>query len=170
MCGNPFKVVRNAVRWVAKKVKNTYKDVSGITKMEGEVKKKQAEMERLAKQKQAELDKIAAQMEQKAADQKIQMDKLAADQAAAGEEQRARVAVLQQQQEQQNAAIAAEQLQVEAAGQSLRVLAEQGTTKAPTATKSKRRRAGGARQTSATQDLRVGSSASSGGVGPNIGV
>ena len=170
MCGNPFRAIDRAINWVKKKVVNTYKDASGITKMEGEAKKKQAEMERLAKQKQAELDKIAAQMEQKAADQKIQMDKLAADQAAAGDAQRERVAQLQGQQDQQNAAIAAEQLQIEAAGQSLRVLAEQGTTKAPTATKSRRRRSGGARQTSATQDLRVGSSASSGGVGPNIGV
>ena len=168
MCGNPFKAVSRAVRWVSKKVKNTYKDVSGITKMEREAKKKQAEMERIAKQKQAELDKIAAQMEQKAADQKIQMDKLAADQAAAGDAQRARVAVLQQ--DQQNANIAAEQLQIEAAGQSLRVLAEQGTSKAPTATKTRKRRSGGARQTSATQDLRVGSSASGGGAGPNLGI
>ncbi len=169
MCGNPFKAVSRAVRWVSKKVKNTYKDVSGITKMEREAKKKQAEMERLAAEKQKELDRIAAQMEQKAAAQKAEMARLTQQQTDADAAQRARVADLQAQQEQQNAALEAEQLQIEAAGQSLRVLAQQGTTKAPTATKSRRRRPGGARQTSATQDLRVGSSGRGGGVGPNLG-
>ena len=169
MCGNPFKAVSRAVRWVSKKVKNTYKDVSGITKMEREAKKKQAEMERLAAEKQKELDRIAAQMEQKAADQKKQMDRLAQEQADADVAQRARVAQLQTQQDQQNAALAAEQLQIEAAGQSLRVLAQEGTTKAPTATKSKKRGFAGARQRSVTQDLRVGSSGRGGGVGPNLG-
>ena len=126
-------------------------------------------MARLAAEKQKELDRIAAQMEQKAAAQKVEMDRLAKEQAEAGDAQRARVAQLQTQQDQQNAALAAEQLQIEAAGQSLRVLAQEGTTKAPTATKSKKRGIAQARQRSVTQDLRVGSSGRGGGVGPNLG-
>ena len=169
MCGNPFRVVSRAVNWVARKVKNTYKDVSGITKMEREAKKKQAEMERMAAEKQKELDKIAAQMEQRAAQQKAEMEKLTKQQADADAAQRARVAQLQTQQDQQNAALAAEQLQIEAAGQSLRVLSQQGMSKAPTATKSKRRGTPQAKQRSVTQDLRVGSSGRGGGVGPNLG-
>ena len=169
MCGNPFRAIDRAVNWVKKKVVNTYKDVSGITKVEREAKKKQQEMARLAAEKQKELDRIAAQMEQKAAAQKVEMDRLAKEQAEAGDAQRARVAQLQTQQDQQNAALAAEQLQIEAAGQSLRVLAQEGTTKAPTATKSKKLGIAQARQRSVTQDLRVGSSGRGGGVGPNLG-
>ena len=169
MCGNPFRAIDRAVNWVKKKVVNTYKDVSGITKVEREAKKKQQEMARLAAEKQKELDRIAAQMEQKAAAQKVEMDRLAKEQAEAGDAQRARVAQLQTQQDQQNAALAAEQLQIEAAGQSLRVLAQEGTTKAPTATKSKKRGIAQARQRSVTQDLRVGSTGRGGAVGPNLG-
>ena len=169
MCGNPFKAVERAVRWVGRKVKNTYKDVSGITAAENAAKRKQREMAALAAEKQKELDKIAAQMEQRAAAQKVEMDKLAKEQAAAGDAQRARVAQLQAQQDQQNQALAAEQLQIEAAGQSLRVLAQQKGTKAPTATRSKGRGLAQAKQRSVTQNLRVGSSGRGGGVGPNLG-
>ena len=161
MCANPVKVVKNVVTGgrygKAQKAKKKYK-------------KKQAEAERLAAERQAELDRIAAIREQQAAAQRVEMERIQEEQRVAQEAQRERVAVLQAQQEEQNRQMQAEQLQITAAGQSLRVLAKQGRSKAPTATRSRGgRQGGGAKQTSRTGNLRVGSSGRGSGAGPNLG-
>ena len=132
--------------------------------------RKQEEANRIAAERQAELDKIAAVREQQAADQRKEMERIQQEQNVAQETQRERIAVLQTQQEEQNRLMAAEQLEITAAGQALRVLAKQGKAKAPTASQSKGGRlGGGARQTSRTGNLRVGSSGRGSGAGPNLG-
>ncbi len=161
MCGNPVRIVKNVVT------------LGRYGKQRDAMKKaarKQEEANRLAAERQAELDRIAAVREQQAKDQQAEMARIQEEQRVAQEAQKERVAALQAQQEEQNRQMQAEQLQITAAGQALRVLAKQGKTKAPTATRSRGgRQGGGARQTSRTGNLRVGSSGRGSGAGPNLG-
>ncbi len=161
MCGNPVRIVKNvATLGRYGKARDAMKKAA----------RKQEEANRLAAERQAELDRIAAVREQQAKDQQAEMARIKEEQRVAQDAQRERVAVLQAQQEEQNRQMQAEQLQITAAGQALRVLAKQGKSKAPTATRSRGgRQGGGARQTSRTGNLRVGSSGRGSGAGPNLG-
>ncbi len=161
MCGNPVRVIKNVV---------TLGKYGKARKAAKKAAKEQERLNRVAAERQAELDRIAAVREQQAADQRAEMERIQEEQRVAQDAQREKVAVLQAQQEEQNRQMEAEQLQITAAGQALRVLAKQGKSKAPTATRSRGgRQGGGAKQTSRTGNLRVGSSGRGSGAGPNLG-
>ena len=83
--------------------------------------------------------------------------------------QQEQVTGLQEEQALQLAQLEKEQLATTAAGASLRVLAKQKTTKAPTAQQSGRRKSRATAYRSPTSRLSVGSSGRDAGVGVNLG-
>lgn len=98
------------------------------------------------------------------------MQRLQQAQADARASQQKTSAELAAQRDAQQAELAGQQRATQAAAQSLRVLAAQATQdSAPTAQMSRPRAAGKARATSATNDLRIGSSSRGSGVGVNLG-
>jgi hypothetical protein len=143
------------------------------------------ERETAFKTQQAELDRLKKAQEDAQATQQKTIADLAAQRdaemsriAATRAEQEAAVARQRQQQEAalagqraaQEAAIAQEQLGTQAVSQSMRVLAMQNAQgSAPTAQQTRGRAPAKARANAASNDLRIGSSGRSSGVGVNIG-
>jgi hypothetical protein len=124
----------------------------------------------LAKQRQEELSRIAAAREAEARSQQAEMQRLQQAQTDAQVSQQKTTAELAVQRDAQQAELAGQQRVTQAAAQSLRVLAAQANQdSAPTAQMSRPRAAGKARATSATNDLRIGSSGRGAGVGVNLG-
>ena len=163
------KTVSKAVSWTFKKVKNTAKDVSGVTaaeeKAKKEYKRKQAEADRIAKEKQAELDRLARQREATVAQQqatlKAQELRLIEQRDAQGE----LVAGLQADQETR---ISEARARGNAVTNSLRILAQK-SSKAPTAQTSKKK-GRTPRPRSTTAGLRLGGGQSGSGSGTNYSV
>tara|TARA_Y100001970_G_scaffold293466_1_gene440447 strand:- start:3043 stop:3630 length:588 start_codon:yes stop_codon:yes gene_type:complete len=172
--GGIAEVAKEGTEYVAGKVVNTVKDVSGYTAAENKAKedyqKAMAEVEATAKTRQDELDRLAAVREQQAADQRARMTALMQRQSAAEAGQREQVSALQVKQNQYYDQLDKEQLATTAIGSSLRVLAKQKTGQAPTAQLSRRRRTrSSAAYRSPTSNLSVGSSGRDAGVGVNLG-
>ena len=167
------RTVERAVDYTGRKIKNTVKDVSGYTAKENRVKRefkrKQAEAERIARERQAELDRLASVREAQAAEQRKRMTALMQRQKETEAAQQEQVTGLQEKQALQLAQLEKEQLATTAAGASLRVLAKQKTTKAPTAQQSGRRKSRSTAYRSPTSRLSVGSSGRDAGVGVNLG-
>jgi len=98
------------------------------------------------------------------------MQRLVKAQEAAQAQQQKTVADLTAQGEAQQKEMASRRLATQAAGQSLRVLATQsGQAQAPTAQTTRNRDTQRAKATSATNDLRIGTSGRGAGVGVNLG-
>ena len=162
-------VASDAVEYAGKKVKNTVKDVSGVTaaekKAKEEQKKKQAEADRMAKEKQAELDRLAREREATVAQQqatlKAQELRLVEQRDAQGE----LVAGLQAD---QATRISEARARGNAVTNSLRILSQK-SSKAPTAqTSQKKGRT--PRPRSTTAGLRLGGGRSGSGSGTNYSV
>lgn len=181
MCdANPVKAfqkitrpIDRAINYAKKKVVNTAKDVSGYTakenKVKEEFKRKQAEAERIAAERQSELDRLASVREAQATEQRERMTQLMQRQKETEAAQQEEVTGLQEKQATQLAQLEKEQLATTAAGASLRVLAKQKTTKAPTAQQSGRRKSKSTAYRSPTSRLSVVSSGRDAGVGVNLG-
>lgn len=130
----------------------------------------QSRQNELARQRQEELNRHAAVREAEAKTQQAEMQRLQQAQVEAQAGQQKTVAELATQRETQQAELAGQQRVTQAAAQSLRVLAAQANQdSAPTAQMSRPRAAGKTRATSATNDLRIGSSGRGAGVGVNLG-
>mgnify|MGYP000641506091 CR=1 FL=1 len=111
----------------------------------------------------------ARAMQAAVAAQQAEMARLEQEQVAAQANQQQQVAQLQAQEQQQLAQIQQMKDATNTVGATLRILATRPTDSAPTASQSKASKAGGARTTSATSGLRIGSSSVSSGVGVNLG-
>ena len=120
-----------------------------------------AQRQRVAEQERAMQAAVAAQQ--------AEMARLEQEQVAAQANQQQQVAQLQAQEQQQLAQIQQMKDATNTVGATLRILATRPTDSAPTASQSKASKAGGARTTSATSGLRIGSSSVSSGVGVNLG-
>ncbi len=97
------------------------------------------------------------------------MQRLQNEQAQAYANQQQQVVALQQQEQQQLATIQQMRDATSTVGTSLRILASQPQNQAPTAQQTRRQSTAGARTTSPTASLRIGSSGRGSGVGVNLG-
>ena len=103
------------------------------------------------------------------ASQQAEMQRLQAEQVKAYGNQQQQVAVLQGQEQQQLATIQQMRDATSTVGTSLRILASQPQNQAPTAQQTRSQSTAGARTTSPTASLRIGSSGRGSGVGVNLG-
>lgn len=108
-------------------------------------------------------------MQAAVASQQAEMRRLQEQQAQAEATQRTQLAGFQAQEQQQLAQIQQMRDATSTVGTSLRILASQPRTQAPTARVSAPVRSGGAKTTSPSTSLRIGSSGRSAGVGVNMG-
>jgi hypothetical protein len=130
----------------------------------------QQRLDALARQRQDELNRLAAAREAQATAQQAEMAKLQQAQQDAQANQQRTVAGLQAQGDAQQKQLAGQKLATQAAAQSLRVLATtSGQSSAPTAQASRPKQEARVRATTATNDLRIGSSGRGAGVGVNLG-
>tara|TARA_B100001250_G_scaffold25719_1_gene21306 strand:+ start:6952 stop:7452 length:501 start_codon:yes stop_codon:yes gene_type:complete len=163
------KTVGRAVKWVGKKVKNTVKDVSGVTAAENkakeEYKKKQAEADAIAKEKQAELDRLAREREATIAQQQAT---LKAQELRMVQQQKAQTDLVAGLRDEQTARVGAARARGNAVTNSLRILARE-SKKAPTAQVS-RKKGRTSRPRSTTAGLRLGGGQSGTGAGTNYSV
>ena len=163
------KTISKAIGWGVKKVKNTVKDVSGITaaeeKAKKEYKKKQAEADALAKEKQAELDRLAREREATIAQQQATLQ---AQELKLAQQQKAQTDLVTGLREEQKARVGAARARGNAVTNSLRILARE-SKKAPTAQVS-RKKGRTARPRSTTAGLRLGGGQSGTGAGTNYSV
>lgn len=130
----------------------------------------QRRLDALARQRQDELNRLAAAREAQATAQQAEMARLQQAQRDAQASQQRTVAELQAQGDAQQKEMAGQRLATQAASQSLRVLATRSTqTAAPTAQSSRPKQETRVRASTATNDLRIGSSGRGAGVGVNLG-
>jgi hypothetical protein len=129
----------------------------------------QAKANRLAQQRQAELDRQAAAFRAQAASQQAEMERLRKAQEQAAQAQQANVADLEARRTAQMAEIAKTRDATNAAAASLRVLASQPETVAPTAQQAGPPRTAAGRVRRTRSELRMGATASGSGVGTNLG-
>ena len=144
-----------------KKVVNTYKDVSVITKAQNEAKKKAAEAERIARERQAELNRLAEARRATAAQQQAQMSAYEAQLNEQISGQQAQAGRLTAENEQ---LIATTRARADAVTNSLRILAKDPRKQAPTAKTSRRA------TKSKGASLRLGGAPTGAGSGSNFSV
>ena len=159
-------LANDAVSYGARKVKNTVKDVSGVTAAERAAKRAQQEADRKAEQRRKELAALARAREATAAQQRAQLQQMEADQARVLSEQEATGAGLRAEQEAKLAGIRARGRAVTG---SLKILAQDRKSAPTAAVNRKKPRTRSAKTTQAS--LRIASQGASGrGAGTNISV
>lgn len=159
-------VVTDAVDWVGKKVKNTVKDVSGVTAAENAAKKAQQEADRQAEVKRKELEALRVAREATAAQQLSQLQKMEADQAKVIADRKETTSILRAEQEEKLAGIRA---RGQAVTGSLKVLSQERKTGRTAQINRKSPRIKTPKTTQAS--LKIASQGASGkGAGTNISV
>ena len=159
-------IVNNHNRLLARTNNNAFARAVGFAGPAGEAQRILSERQR----QRDELSRIASAREAQVKAQQAEMQRLAKAQKDAQSQQQRTVADLSAQRDAQQKEMAAQRLATQAVGQSLRVLANQAVqTEAPTAPVTRGRATQRAKTTLATNDLRIGSSSRSAGVGMNLG-
>ena len=168
MC-NPKKVAKKVgkgIKYVAKKVKNTVKDVSGVTAAENAAKKAQAEADRVAAARRKELEALGRARDATAAQQLAQMAQMEADQSRFISENQDMVSGLRSEQE---AKLLGIRTRGRAVTGSLKILSQERKAGRTAAVNTKKARSKSAKTTQAS--LRIASQGASGrGAGTNISV
>ena len=156
----------DVVGYGVKKVKNTIKDVSGVTAAENAAKKAQQEADRQAEAKRKELEALRVAREATAAQQLAQLQKMEADQARVVAERKETQAGLRAEQEEKLAGIKA---RGQAVTGSLKILSQQRKSAPTAAVNTKKIKTKSPKTTQAS--LKIASQGASGkGSGTNISV
>ena len=160
------KTVNRGVKWAKKKVKNTYKDATGITAAENAAKRAQAEADRVAAARTKELEALSRARDATAAQQLAQLSQMEADQARVLDNQNETASGLRAEQEAKLAGIRARGRAVTG---SLKILSQQRKSAPTAAVNTKKAKRQSPKTTQAS--LRIASQGASGrGAGTNISV